>query len=361
MHEATKLTLTAHALGVLKGRLEARSLASISPALMASDPGLAKALTREEDGQPTPVASRLPTADAAAGPAEGEEGDGEGGGPKEEVVDCAFYFLDAALLRESCPEELPRLPSYRELRRKSPGWLVERTLTVDEACDGGVSGSSAGGASSRARTVLAVSHRWEEDDAPDPSGAQLDAIRKHLLEHPEIEHVWYDYSCMPPAASVDDDAHHRRGLTAEERAARDRMRHCACLPFLCASCLLLVDAGFTARFWTQYEAWLSLQLATATGLVDPSSRSRCTIVLMHREPDFMATLLAEMWATKSVAQACEVLRAPLVPTGRPEDKEEQLSKLERLHEWLRVEGPRKVPTLMREEVADDMSDAPKIV
>ena len=158
--------------------------------------------------------------------------------------------------------------------------------------------------------------------------------------YPEIEHVWYDHACLPPSDDADADAD-----------AVGRMRRCACLPFLCGSCLLLVDGGYCARFWTQYEAWLSLQKASAAGIVDARTRERCHVRLLHEEPEFMATLLIEMWKLKPAGQAGVVLRSPLVPAARAADKEEQLGELARLDEWLRREGPRQLGALMADGMA----------
>ena len=44
---------------------------------------------------------------------------------------------------------------------------------------------------------LGVSHRWETPDEPDTKGAQLAAIKRYLTDHPEVEYVWFDFTCMP--------------------------------------------------------------------------------------------------------------------------------------------------------------------
>ena len=109
---------------------------------------------------------------------------------------------------------------------------VERSISIDSACEGQF-----------ARNMLAVSHRWETAEAADPSGAQFKAIREHLLEHPEVEYVWYDSACLPSGTDLDED----------EQTIQTRCRQSACLPFLCMGCLLLVDGSYCTRFWTQYE------------------------------------------------------------------------------------------------------------
>ena len=82
----------------------------------------------------------------------------------------------------------------------------------------------------------------------------------------------------------------------------------ALLPFLCGSCLVLADAGYSAQFATQSEAWLAMQSATAyAGLVEDPSHERCTIRLLRDEPAFMQTLLVESWRGKQLSRALEDL------------------------------------------------------
>ena len=337
VHAGVRVLLTAHALGVLKQRLEAKSLAAVDPALIsAPDAVLAARLSREEDGRTRTTEAADPQSRAAAVETEAAE-----------AVECTFVFLDAARLRRA---ELKSLPSFREIMLNHPDWHVERTLSIDDAS----------AEPSALRSILAVSHRREMDEVPDPTGAKLAAIQRHLERHPEIELVWYDHSCLPSDNTIQDYESHESLVAPklpgnqriELRRMRDAMRECACLPFLCASCLLLVDGGYCARFWTQLEAWLSLQRATPAGFVDERTRARCTIELLPNEPEFLRTLLAEVLAAKTATQACEMLRSPRVPVGHSEDKHEQLAKLERLDAWLRGTVRRRVPALVPSVVGD---------
>ena len=340
VHAGVRVLLTAHALGVLKQRLEAKSLAAVDPALIsAPDAVLAARLSREEDGRTRTTEAADPQSRAAAVETEAAEA--------AEAVECTFVFLDAARLRRA---ELKSLPSFREIMLNHPDWHVERTLSIDDAS----------AEPSALRSILAVSHRREMDEVPDPTGAKLAAIQRHLERHPEIELVWYDHSCLPSDHTIQDYESHESLVAPklpgnqriELRRMRDAMRECACLPFLCASCLLLVDGGYCARFWTQLEAWLSLQRATPAGFVDERTRARCTIELLPNEPEFLRTLLAEVLAAKTATQACEMLRSPRVPVGHSEDKHEQLAKLERLDAWLRGTVRRRVPALVPSVVGD---------
>lgn len=90
-----------------------------------------------------------------------------------------FMFISARELRK-CRDR--SMPTCRELLygpRKS--WLKQHTLLLRKAMKGHYT-----------KQYLAVSHRWEQIDKPDPNGLQLTEVRQYLLEHKEIEWVWYD-------------------------------------------------------------------------------------------------------------------------------------------------------------------------
>lgn len=42
-----------------------------------------------------------------------------------------------------------------------------------------------------------VSHRWEQEDEPDPRGEQQRVLKEFLTVNEDIEGVWYDYWCTP--------------------------------------------------------------------------------------------------------------------------------------------------------------------
>ncbi len=44
---------------------------------------------------------------------------------------------------------------------------------------------------------MAVSHRWELKEDPDPDGYQLHLLQTFLAERPHLEYVFYDYVCLP--------------------------------------------------------------------------------------------------------------------------------------------------------------------
>ena len=66
------------------------------------------------------------------------------------------------------------------------------------------------------------------------------------------------------------------------------------------------------RFWTQFEAYLSMRSVSAEGLVDSSDAlsGRATIRLLHGTPAACKTALVQEWAFKTPEQARVVLAGP---------------------------------------------------
>merc|ERR1712136_541774 len=65
------------------------------------------------------------------------------------TASCTFCFVLADKLREPSAENFPKLLPLQEMIREFPGWVVERRVSLDEACQGRY-----------AQEYLAVSHRW---------------------------------------------------------------------------------------------------------------------------------------------------------------------------------------------------------
>ena len=81
------------------------------------------------------------------------------------------------------------------------------------------------------------------------------------------------------------------------------------LLYLGASCLLLVDISYVSRFWTQFEAWLSMQHASIDGLTgamrggsSATSGLRCTIVTLHNAPKHFEQTLLDMWGSRTASE-----------------------------------------------------------
>ena len=111
-----------------------------------------------------------------------------------------------------------------------------------------------------------ISHRWEHPKAPDGTGAQLAEIRAYVDAHPEVVGVWYDYCCMPQGESK----------TPAQKVRFKHMLGNVNLLYLGCQVLALIDISYLSRFWTQFEAWLSMQEgSSAAGLrAAPEARRR---------------------------------------------------------------------------------------
>ena len=138
---------------------------------------------------------------------------------------CSFYFVNADQLRATTEKTLP---CFQELLQRG-GWIQQREVSATLAY--------------RHRYVdsgfLAVSHRWENFDAPDAVGKQLEALKAHLHANHHIKWVWYDYWCMPQG---------------EDRTPADQvyfkwMLKNVNLLYLGAAVLLVVDNSYPSRFW----------------------------------------------------------------------------------------------------------------
>ena len=82
------------------------------------------------------------------------------------------------------------------------------------------------------------------------------------------------------------------------------------LLYLGCSVLLLADRSYLSRFWTQFEAWLSMQSATASGLVSaPDDEQRYTIACVHGAPQALKDSLVEEWSDCTAVTAHKSSRA----------------------------------------------------
>ena len=86
-----------------------------------------------------------------------------------------FWFVKADSIRN---EDIGFL---RMQELQASGHLVQRRLRLQDAVAEEYRGQYA-----------VVSHRWEDPERPDTTGAQLEAVRDYLLEHESVEYIWYD-------------------------------------------------------------------------------------------------------------------------------------------------------------------------
>ncbi|KOO31756.1 trafficking protein particle complex 8 [Chrysochromulina tobinii] len=186
------------------------------------------------------LASQIPEAEKVAA---AEKAGAEG-------MECSFWFVNADSLRRAAK---PSLPMMQTLRTQEPHRLVQKTIGFIEGVNGAY------------KNILVVSHRWETPTDPDPDGAQAWAVQAYLKAHPEIDAVWFDFSSMPQGAKK----------TLRESAEFKEMLPNINLLYLTCSVLILMDRTYMSRFWTQFEAYLSMRAITSDGLtnaLDPQAR-----------------------------------------------------------------------------------------
>ena len=229
---------------------------------------------------------------------------------------CTFSVVQADFLRSFKGQ---RLPFFHELRAK--GVLSEMTLTYPDV----VSGKHVG-------KFLSVSHRWMTPEEPDPDGEQLKAIKAFLAsdEGREFEHVWIDAQSMPqdtPAGS----------RSAEDTKAFMTMLSQVNMLYLGTSVLILLDLSYVSRFWTQFEAWLSMQFATPKGLKPAvgTKNARHHVVCIQNaaaQSELYSKALVDNWAKKTPEEAHDFLSKPDVTVTNQSDKDGQLPKIKGLDE-----------------------------
>ena len=107
--------------------------------------------------------------------------------------------------------------------------------------------------------------------------------------------------------------------------------------YLGTQVLILLDLSYVSRFWTQFEAWLSMQFATPDGLKSAvgTQNTRHHIVAIQNaaaQSDMFTKMLIDQWAIKTPDEAFEFLSKPDVTVTNQSDKEGQLPKIKSLGE-----------------------------
>jgi hypothetical protein len=214
-----------------------------------------------------------------------------------------FYFLTRAAVLDLTATQLQRMQEMRDSKL-----LVKVLIDLNDAFQG----------KGLIESVLFVSHRWEDPATPDETGAQLAAIKAHLLDHPEIQFVWFDYSCMPQRSSgLSPDEDDR---TPAEKAEFDLMLTAIADLYLTAKVLILLDTMYRSRFWTTMEGWCAMQKVTPQG-VRPAraGESRVTVVCIHNATQKDREALLEM-SNKTPAEMSKFLASPDVAVTNKKDK-----------------------------------------
>ena len=219
----------------------------------------------------------------------------------------AFYFLPAAVVKRASVKQLSRMQELRDSHE-----LVKLDVDLKDAFQG----------KGLIQSILFVSHRWEDFAMPDGTGAQLAALQEHLRAHPEIQYVWFDYSCMPQRSiglSPDQD-----DRTPAEKAEFDLMLKSIADLYLTAKVLILLDTAYRTRFWTTMEGWCAMQKVTSQG-VRPATEgeARHTVVCIHNATQNDKRDLLEM-SIKTPAEMSKFLASPDVAVTNKKDKETML-------------------------------------
>ena len=226
---------------------------------------------------------------------------------EDEEAYCTFEALDKHQVMDLTASE--GMPKYQDLKRDKPSIFVQITISFAEACSG-----------KHVKEILTISHRWMSPKIADVDGTQLAAIQKHLAEpgNEGIKYVWMDFSCMPQGEEK----------TAPQEADLRRMLAQVNLLYLGTSVLILLDLSYLSRFWTQFEAWLSMQQATTGKLCRASgSERRETIITIYNGTPTAARLLLEQWQNVTPERAMEVLAKPDVTVTNQKDKTTQIERL----------------------------------
>ena len=96
--------------------------------------------------------------------------------------------------------------------------------------------------------------------------------------------------------------------------------------------LALIDISYLSRFWTQFEAWLSMQEGSPDGLRPaPVSRRRVEMCCIHNATKGAEDVkLQSMWKAVTPDEAHALLSKPDVTVTNQSDKEMQLVKVKQL-------------------------------
>eukprot|EP00900_Chrysochromulina_parva_P027868 jgi/Chrpa1/9715/Chrysochromulina_OHIO_Genome00015480-RA len=232
---------------------------------------------------------------------------------------CRFWMIKADFLRTFSGTNLP---FFQELRAEHPSAFVKVTISYEEVVCG-----------THVEKILSISHRWMLPTQPDPDGEQLEAIKAFLVSSAgkRIELVWIDGGSMPQHQPT-------IGLIRSDEGTADfkTMLSQVNMLYLGTTVLILFDLSYLSRFWTQFEAWLSMQFATPSGLKSAvgSKNARYHIVCIQNaaaQAQLYTKALTDQWANKTPQQAFDILSKPDVTVTNESDKHSQLPKIKALN------------------------------
>ena len=230
-----------------------------------------------------------------------------------------FYFLPTAAVLSATTKQLKRMQELHD-----SGQLVKMAVDLNDAFQG----------KGLIRNVLFVSHRWEGSVTPDEAGAQLAALKAHLMAHPEVQYVWFDYACMPQRS---ESAHRSKtdDRTHAEKAEFDLMLKAITDLYLTAKVLILLDTAYRTRFWTTMEGWCAMQQVTSEG-VRPAreGEARVSVSCIHNATQEDRQALLNM-SIKTPKEIQKFLASPDVFVTNQKDKDSLLPKIGETDERVR--------------------------
>jgi len=230
-----------------------------------------------------------------------------------------FYFVK----REVILSATGPLPEFRELLRQDA--VVPVHTSVSDLFE-------------RKKELLAVSHRWETPEHPDPHGSQQEHIKKFLMgTGSEVQWIWFDYWCLPQGERNE----------SEKALFKATLKHMNAL-YMFLPTLLLVDRQYSGRFWTCFEAFLAMQhvdvdgeitSAVSAGRAQRDSRYHITVIGAYgtsaASKEAAIASLEACWGTCSVEEALQLLSNSDILVTNQNDKTVQLEVLKKLPKQVR--------------------------
>ena len=226
-----------------------------------------------------------------------------------------FYFMQAEYVSNLKDLALPR---FQELMKREPPALEKKRIKLTEAFRG----------EGDIKSILFISHRWEEQAEPDRFGLQLKAIKEHLKENPDIKWVWYDYSCMP---QKEQDGTDKRSVP--QMVEFGLMLSAIADLYMTSFVLILLDKLYDSRFWTLTESWCAMQQADAKGLQPAESgKERYTIKLINEASEGHKTYLINNVSKLSERELRAKLAGADVNVTNMKDKETMLPIIQKMND-----------------------------
>jgi len=109
------------------------------------------------------------------------------------------------------------------------------------------------------------------------------------------------------------------------------------LLYLSCRVLILLDNAYLARFWTQFEAWVSMQTACSEGLIPSTeAQQRYCISPIHNGDATLAKVLKNIWHDKTCEDAYKVLSHVDVAVTNQSDKDTILPKVVTLNDTIKT-------------------------